>query len=427
MIIKNFKRLATSSQKKHALSIIESGLQAAMPDRVLRKIVHKDHILIGGKKISIKKYHRVFIIAIGKAADSMTRTLNSLTRVDGGIIVAPNQYSSIHLSKKFKTLRASHPIPDATSVQAAKTIIEFLANLKPTDFVIFLISGGASSLVTLPDGISLRDKQLATDILLKSGANIREINCVRKHLSKVKGGKLLDQLTSDAISLVMSDVPGDDLSAIASGITYFDSTTFWDARRILMRYRLEKTIPKSAMQRIELGVKGVISETPKVSRIRNYVISSNKNCLDAMALHARHLGFSTRVALCISGNVNKTSVKITKMLSRRKNSCVIFGGETTVIIRGKGKGGRNQELVLHMLENLKKQNKKDVIVSVGTDGIDGNTDAAGAIAESDIPTQKMNRFLRNNDSYHFFKKYGGLIFTGPTHANLMDIGLILRR
>src|SRR5437867_7114928 len=260
MIIKNFNKLATNQQKKYALSIIESGLQAAMHDRVLRKIVHKDHILIGGKKIDVK-YHRVFVIAIGKAAGSMTRALNSLTRVDGGIIVVPTQYPSARLSKKFKTLRARQPIPDATSVRADKTIIEFLENLKPSDFVIFLISGGASSLVTLPDGISLKDKQLVTDILLKSGANIHEINCVRKHLSKVKGGKLLDHLRSDAISLVMSDVADDDLSAIASGITYFDSTTFWDAKRILKRYRLEKTVPKSVIQRIEFGIKGEISET----------------------------------------------------------------------------------------------------------------------------------------------------------------------
>jgi len=398
-----------------------------MPDRVLRKIVRRNHILIGKKKINIKKYHRVFVIAIGKAADSTTRTLNSLTRVDGGIIVVPTQYPSIHLSKKFKTLRASHPIPDATSVRAAKTIIEFLENLKPSDFVIFLISGGASSLVTLPDGVSLRDKQLVTDILLKSGASIQEINCIRKHLSKVKGGKLLDHLRCDAISLVMSDVSGNDLSVIASGITYFDSTTFGDAKRILMRYGLQKTVPKSVIQRIELGIKGVISETPKSKRIRNYVISSNKNCLDAMARHSRQLGFSTRVVQRISGNVSKTSVKIIKMLPKRKNSCVIFGGETTVTVKGKGKGGRNQELVLHILKNLKKQNKKDVIVSVGTDGIDGNTDVAGAISESDMPAEKMNRFLRSNDSYHFFKKYGGLILTGPTHTNLMDIGLILRR
>jgi len=427
MIIKNFNKLATSAQKGHILSIIEAGLQAAMPDQILRKIVNKDRILIDKENLYIQKYRRVFVVAVGKAADSMTRAVNSLTRIDGGIVVVPNRYPPAHLPKKFKILRASHPIPDRTSVYAAKTIIEFLENLEPSDFIIFLVSGGASSLVTLPDGISLRDKQRTTDILLKSGANIQEINCIRKHLSEVKGGRLLDHLWCDAVSLVMSDVPGDDLSAIASGMTYFDSTTFCDAKNILKRYKLEKIVPKSVINRIDLGIEGLISDTPKVKRIGNYVISSNKNCLGVMAKKARNLGFSVRVVQPISGGVDKASVKITKMLRSDKNGCVIFGGETTVTVKGKGKGGRNQELVLYMLKNLNRQNRNTVMVSVGTDGIDGNTDAAGAIAESDMSARDIGRFLKNNVSYHFFKKYGGLVFTGPTHTNLMDIGVILSR
>ena len=178
MIIKNFNKLATSTQKGHVLSIIEAGLQAAMPDQILRKIVNKDRILIDKKNLYIQKYRRVFVVAVGKAADSMTRAVNSLTRIDGGVVVVPNYYPPVHLPKKFKILMASHPIPDRTSVYAAKTIIEFLENLEPSDFIIFLVSGGGSSLVTLPEGISLRDKQRTTDILLKSGANIQEINCV---------------------------------------------------------------------------------------------------------------------------------------------------------------------------------------------------------------------------------------------------------
>src|SRR5437899_2553790 len=362
MIIKNFNSLATNRQKKDALSIIEAGLQASMPGKTLQKIIHKDHILIGKKKIGIKKYRRVFVVAIGKAADSMAKVVNSLTLLDGGIVVIPSYFAPLRLPKKIKILQASHPLPDKTSVLAAKKTIEFLEGLRPTDFVLFLISGGASALLTLPDGISLRDKQLVTDILLKSGASIREINCIRKHLSQIKGGKILDHLGCDAVSLVMSDVAGDDLSAIASGMTYFDSTTFSDAKRILKHYGLEKTAPKNVVKRIELGIKGLVSETPKRTRIRNYVISSNKNCLDAMTRYARQLGFSTRVVRCVSGSVGKVSVKITKMLPKGKNSCIIFGGETTVTVKGKGRGGRNQELVLYMRKNL-KHNTKHVIVS----------------------------------------------------------------
>ena len=426
MIIKNFNSLAANRQKKDALSIIEVGLQASMPGKTLQKIIHKDHILIGKKKINIKKYRRVFVVAIGKAADSMAKAVNSLTLLDGGIVVIPSYYESLRLPKKIKILQASHPLPDKTSVLAAKKTIEFLEGMRPTDFVLFLISGGASSLLALPDGISLRDKQLVTDILLKSGASIHEINCVRKHLSQIKGGKLVDELGCDAVSLVLSDVTGDDLTAIASGMTYFDSTTFSDAKRILKHYGLEKIAPKNVVKRIELGIKGLVPETPKRAKVRNYVISSNKNCLDAMARRAKQLGVSTRVVHCVSGSVDKTSVKIIKMLRKRKNSCIIFGGETTVRVKGKGKGGRNQELVLYMMKNLKHKTKH-VIVSVGTDGMDGNTNAAGAIAESYTLVEEIDRFLKNNDSYHFFKKHGGLVFTGPTHTNLMDIGLILRR
>jgi len=427
MIIKNFNSLATNGQKKDALSIIGAGLQASMPAKTLQKIIHKDHLLIGKKKISIKKYRRVFVVAIGKAADSMAKAVNSLTLLDGGIVVILSQYASLRLPKKIKILRACHPLPDKTSVLAAKKTIEFLKGLRPSDFVLFLISGGASSLLTLPDGISLRDKQLVTDVLLKSGASIHEINCVRKHLSQIKGGKLVGHLGCDAVSLVMSDVTGDDLTTIASGITYFDSTTFSDAKRILKHYRLEKMAPKNVVKRIELGIKGLVSETPKRAKVRNYVIGSNKNCLDAMTQHARQLGFSTRVVRCVSGSVDKASEKITKMIPKGKNSCIVFGGETTVTVKGKGKGGRNQELVLYMIKNLNKRNTKHVIVSVGTDGMDGNTNAAGAIAESDTLVGEIARFLKDNDSYHFFKKHGGLVFTGPTHTNLMDIGLILRR
>lgn len=414
-------------QKKHALSLIETGLQASRPKKLLQQIIRRDYLLIRNKRYSIKKYQRIFVVAVGKAADSMAKAANSILLLDGGIVIVPSNYTPLRLPKKIKILRASHPLPDRTSVLAAKNTIEFLNKLRPTDFVLFLVSGGASSLLTLPEGISLRDKQILTDLLLKSGACIKEINCVRKHLSRVKGGRLVENLKCDALSLVMSDVIDDDLSAIASGMTYFDSTTFSDAKRILKRYRLEKIAPKKVIKRLDLGIKKQVLETPKKAKIKNYIISNNKNCLDAMACHARQLGLSARVVRCVSGSVDKASKKLAKISLSGKNRCVIFGGETTVKVTGKGKGGRNQELVLRMLKILNERNHQHVIVSIGTDGIDGNTDAAGAIAESSKQTGPMGKFLENNDSYHFFKKNGGLVFTGPTHTNLMDIGLILRR
>jgi hydroxypyruvate reductase len=356
----------------------------------------------------------------------MTRAVDSLTCLDGGLLVVPLK-TKTGLSKKFKVIQAGHPIPNKNSVIAAKNILDFLSKLKQSDFVIFLISGGASSLVALPDGITLGEKQVVTDMMLKCGANIHEINCIRKHLSKIKGGRLLDHLRSDAVSLVMSDVVGNNLSSIASGITYFDKTSFYDAKKILKKYHLESLLPKSVIRHIELGVKGKIPETPKSEKIKNYIISTNKNCLDAMNAKAKELGFSTIIQNCMSGDVKDIGMKITKTFSRTKVDCIIFGGEPTVVVKGKGMGGRNQELVLHILSNLAKQNGRAIIASVGTDGVDGTTDFAGSIWQTGEKIDMIKPYLEKNDSYHFFNKYGGLIFTGHTGTNLMDLGLVFRQ
>jgi glycerate 2-kinase len=367
---------------------------------------------------------------MGKAAYSMTESVNSLTRITRGLIVIPKK-TKTGFDGNFKVIQAGHPLPNKNSVVAAKKILEFLKDVKPKDFVIFLISGGTSSLVTLPDGITLKEKQVVTDLMQKCGATIHEINCVRKHLSKIKGGKLLEHLRSDGISLVMSDVVGDDLSSIASGITYCDKTSFSDAKKILIKYNLEKSVPKSVLRHIDLGVRGKISETPKREKIKNHIISTNEICLDAMNARAKDLGFSTKVLSGMSGNVKNLGSKIAKTLSDKKINCVIFGGEPTVVVTGKGKGGRNQELVLYitidLAIDLAKHGTKAIVASVGTDGVDGKTDCAGAIWKSDQKIDKIMPYLNENNSYNFFKKYGGLVFTGSTGTNLMDIGLVVRQ
>jgi glycerate 2-kinase len=425
MIIKNFKQLATTGNKKLALSIVERGISGALPNASLEKIVKQNFLQVGRKKIPLERYRHIYIVAIGKSADLMASTVDSLTRIHGGLVVMPDKTRSLIRKKKFALVRSSHPIPTAKSIVAAKKILGFLKFLEATDLVIFLISGGASSLVSLPDGISLHDKQLVTRLLLRSGANIREINCVRKHLSKVKGGRLVESLRCKAVSLVMSDVVGDDLSVIASGMTYCDKSTFCDAKKVLIKYCLKNLVPKSVWERIILGTNGMIPETPKKPKIQNYVIHSSRNCVDIMKARAQKLGFDTRTIYSIEGNVGDAASKISKHVTRSQNFCLVFGGETTVAVKGKGKGGRNQELVLNLLKKLKDSDKKMTIVSVGTDGIDGNTCAAGAIADSSMPLEPISKYLDENNSYHYFKKYGGLIFTGSTHTNLMDIGLVL--
>ena len=428
MIIKNFNELATNREKKDTLDILETGLDAALSDNTLRKIVKKDKIVIGKKTVLLSKYARVFVIGFGKAADSMAKTVYSLTRINGGIVVIPRGTKSVLRNKKFRILHAGHPIPNKQSVHAGKQIVEFLKNRKPSDFVIFLISGGGSSLLSMPDGISLLDKRITTNLLLKSGASIQEINCVRKHLSKIKGGKLTESLSCNAVSLVMSDVVGDRLSDIASAPTYFDDTTFKDADKILTKYGLKKYTPKSVLKRLDLGIHNKIPETPKSSKIRNYIIGTNNDCLDAMAKKARRLGYSVSTKRSVSGNVKLVSKNILKSLSEKKHSCLIFGGEPTVKVVGNGRGGRNQELVLSIFGKIQNNKKNIVIASCGTDGKDGNTNASGAIMQSSKnKIEGIHNFLKNNNSYYFFKKHKGLIFTGPTHTNLMDVGVLLSR
>jgi len=425
MIIKNYNELATNFRKKNTLVILEDGLKCARPEKFLRKFVKPNKILIGKKSLNLSKYDNVFLVSFGKAADSMANIINSILKIKEGIVVFPKGSKSQIRRKKFRIFRTGHPIPNNSSIKAAKTIMEFLKKRKKNEFVIFLVSGGGSSLVSLPAGITLKEKSQVTKQLLKSGVTIQEFNCIRKHLSLIKGGMMTANLACDGIALVMSDVDNNDLSSISSGCTYYDKTTFKDALRIIEKYDLKKKIPKNVLKRLHNGSEGLVNETPKKSRIKNQIIAKNEDCLEIMAKKARQLGYNPKI-VNITGNVNIAAKKLIKHIPKKKNSCIIFGGETTVKVTGKGKGGRNQELVLRILKDVQKTKQNLVISSLGTDGIDGNTKHAGAIAEKFLITNhKINTYLKKNDSNSFFKKYGGLIKTGLTNTNLMDIGIIL--
>jgi hydroxypyruvate reductase len=425
MIIQNYKELATNFRKKRALDILEEGLQAAKPEKFLKKIVKPNKIVIGKKSLKLSKFENVYLVSFGKAADSMASTINSLLRIKRGIIVIPQGTKSQIKHKKFQIFSAGHPIPNNASLKAAKTIMQFLHKRKKGEFVIFLVSGGGSSLLSLPSKITFNEKTQVTKQLLKSGATIHEFNCVRKHLSLIKGGMMIANLACDCIALVMSDVGNNDLSSISSGCTYYDKTTFKDAQKVIKKYNLKKKVPKNVLKRLHEGSIGMINETPKKSRIKNQIIATNKDCLKEMVKKAKQLGYNPKI-VNISGDVNAAAKKLVKLIPKRKNSCIILGGETTVRVTGKGKGGRNQELVLRIFKNIQKTKQDLVISTLGTDGIDGNTKHAGAIIENfSLSNNKINNYLKQNDSNSFFKKYGGLIKTGPTHTNLMDIGIIL--
>jgi len=424
MIIQNFKDLATTDKKKECLEILEAGLQAANPENIIPKYVTPNEINIGNKSIKIEKFSNIYSVAFGKAGDSMTRALNAIIPIKSGIVVIPKGSKSIIKGKKFQIFNSRHPKPDQTSVKAAKEVMKFVQNKRSDELIIFLVSGGGSSLLAMPNEITLDDKIHVTTVLLKSGATIQEFNCIRKHLSKIKGGKLVENMKCQGIGLIMSDVEGDDLSSIASGTTHMDDTTYADALKIIEKYKIKWKMPDEVLQTLENGKIKESIETPKKAKIENYIIANNNDCLEAMQRKAKETGYQVNM-IQIFGDIKDVVTKILENISENQKTCLIFGGEPTVRVLGKGMGGRNQELVLRILKNTQKL-KKIVIASMGTDGIDGNSVFAGAITENiRVDPSIMKEFLKNSDSGRFFQKQKASIVTDFTHTNLMDIGVIL--
>ena len=341
MIIQNYDDLATTDKKRDCLQILEAGFQAANPENIIPNFVTPKEIRIKDKTLNIEKYSNIHSVAFGKAGDTMTRALNAIIPIKSGIIVIPKGSKSKIKGKKFQIFNSRHPKPDQTSVKAAKEVIKFVQNKRSDELIIFLVSGGGSSLLAIPDGITLEDKIHVTEVLLKSGATIQEFNCVRKHLSKIKGGKLVENMKCHGISLVMSDVEGDDLSSIASGTTYMDNTTYADALEIIDKYKIRWKMPQEVLDLLENGKD---SESTKKTTVENYVIANNVNCLEEMQKKAKELGYMVNT-MNIFGDIKETVTKIIEKSPKDEKTCLIFGGEPTVKVLGKGMGGRNQELV----------------------------------------------------------------------------------
>ena len=436
-----------NSLKKNALEIFYAGLKSVDPTNlILNLFLLEGNILkIGDRIYNLDKYKNIYIVGFGKASGFMAATLEELLmeRIKAGIVNVRNGY--IAPCKIVKINVAGHPIPDEVSIKGTLKIVQLLKGAEESDLVFCLISGGGSALFELPlDGISLEDIQKTTLLLLNSGARIDEVNAIRKHISQVKGGRLVRICKAEIISLILSDVVNDTLDAIASGPTSPDSSTFPDCKIILIKYDLFHKIPMSIRAHIQNGVDGTVEETPKSTdkifdKVHNIIIGNNHIALKASYQKATELGYNTSIlSSFIKGEAREIASlfsAIAKEILRygapvKKPACIIAGGETTVKVHGNGMGGRNQELVLSAAMEIDGL-ENTVILSAGTDGTDGNTDAAGAIADGSTVMRakriKINpeTYLDNNNSYSFFEGLNDLVVTGTTRTNVMDIMLLL--
>ena len=424
-MIKNPSKLPLNHNSRDILKILNEGIIASSPSQHLKKYISKNKIQFSTSKIDLKKFNNIFLIAVGKSAGTMAEYVSQKIKFNHGIVVVPKEVTPKLNKKIFEIINAGHPLPNRNSLKAGKNLVEFLNKTQKNDFVLFLISGGGSALSVYPNSISLRDKILVNQELIRSGANINEIACVRKHLSLIKGGRLTQNMNCKGISFVVSDVIGDDITSISSGMTSYDKSTFTDALKILKKFSLQHTLPNSTLSVLKSGVNGNIPETPKKTVIKNTIILNNLTCLLKMKDKSKKLGYKAQLISNITGNLDQVTQMIASKAITSKNNCIIFGGEPTVNVIGNGKGGRNQELVLRLYEKLKHKKLDFTFASIGTDGIDGNTKFAGSIFSTKYNYDGRS-YLKNNDSSSFFKKFGGLIKTGITQNNVNDIGVIIR-
>jgi glycerate 2-kinase len=419
----------TRQLRRHALAIFRASLAAADPEAAVER-----HL----SKLKLRQYRRIFVVGAGKAGASMAKAAERVLgeRITAGLINVKDGHTA--KLRRIELNECGHPVPDTRGVDGARRIAALAEEADERDLVVCLISGGASALLPAPvPPITLEEKQAVTRLLLASGASIHEINAVRKHISAIKGGQLARLAAPATVeSLLLSDVIGDDLDVIGSGPTAPDASTFAGAIGILEKYGIFSRVPASVRDRLVGGG----PETPKpgdrlFENVRNTIVGSNRLALDAAAAKARDLGYNTLVlASEIEGetrDVARMHAAIAREIVRagrpaRRPACLITGGETTVTLKGEGLGGRNQEFVLAAAIDIVGLSGV-VVFSGGTDGTDGPTDAAGAIADGSTLRRNPDarRFLDANDSYRYFEGLDDLVKTGPTNTNVMDVRVVL--
>ena len=430
--------------------ILSAGLRAVEPGEAVRRFMHRENnqLMVGDRGYDLDGFRRVLVVGTGKAGVPMTEAVVNLlgNRLYSGLVIVKEGYTSGSLQIGAVSIaEAGHPIPDQRGLQASERMIELLKDTETEDLVICLLSGGGSALMTSPSNdISIQEMQNLTQTLLASGANINQINTIRKHLEQLKGGKLARLAApGQLVSLILSDVVGDELTTIASGPTVSDPTTFEDAYKILESYDLIQQVPSSIIAYLQRGVRSVEPETPKsgdpiFDRVQNWIIGSNKRAAEAALIQAQKEGFNTALLTTyLQGEaryaghfLSSIAWQITQSNQPvSKPACLVIGGETTVTLQGNGMGGRNQEMALGAVQDLAGL-PGIVMICIASDGGDGPTDAAGAVVTGE--TLKRARqagldptdFLEANNSYHFFDPLGDLIKTGPTQTNVNDLAFI---
>lgn len=436
-----------SSLREHAASIFHSGVAAADPYLAIKHFLKADNNLlhIGSRS---GEWRRIHLLAFGKAAcamaDAAQANIPESWLTGKGIVVT--NYDNMDVVENCHVFGAGHPLPDAAGLHAAKTIATRLSDTDPRELVLVLISGGGSALLPYPvAGINLAEKIATTQLLLASGANINQINCVRKHLSQLKGGGLARLAApADLHALILSDVLDNDLSAIASGPTVPDDTSFAGAIAVLESFGIWQQIPSSVQNHLQQGAQGLQIETPKsgdkiFERSGHTLIGSNATSVDAAMVAARRLGYQTQLyskhlcgeARLVAEQLARHALTVTNGMTQP--TAVIAGGETTVTLKGNGKGGRNQEMALAFALAAEKYglNAAWTFLSAGTDGRDGPTDAAGGIVDNGtLPRIRAAgldpaALLDDNDSYPALKAANDLLRSGATGTNVADLQMLL--
>ena len=441
MYFNNYDQLIANGQtpdlqkkRKDVLDILSAALDAVNPYKAVKKVFVNNQIVFEEESFDLSGFDNIFVVGFGKASIGMTQAVQDSVTITKGAVVT-NDPSAKLPSENIETVVGGHPIPNEGSIEGAKKISEVVNHCGENDLLIVLISGGGSALLCNPR-VSLSDLQETTDLLLKCGADINEINTIRKHLSYVKGGQLVQNAKGVVISLVISDIVHDPLEFISSGPTYPDSTTFSDAKSILEKYDLWEKVPEAVRNIIEQGENGAIAETPKkgdavFTNVYNYIVANNTIACSAAEGKAKSLGYEpTLLTTSLTGEAKDIGRMLAAKAKHSSSGRNVFisGGETTVTIKGDGKGGRNQELVLASIEEIKE---KTVVASFATDGIDGTCNAAGAIADGHTLSRAQEKglnphiFLADNDSYTFFSELQDIFLTGPTGTNVMDLHILV--